>query len=176
MSVLVTAGSRHGSTEEIATSIAATIAANDIPCVNPTIDEARTMSFAEIGEIDAFVIGSGVYAGRWLESPRRFVERIAPALHGRRVWFFSSGPLGAPPQHEQNPTDIPTLCRLAASTDHRLFAGKLDRSTLSLGERALVAALRAPEGDFRNWASIEEWAEEIAAGLRTLPTSVVDSP
>ena len=33
---------------------------------------------------------------------------------------------------------------------HRLFAGKIDKSKLGFGERAL----RVPEGDFRDWAAI----------------------
>lgn len=47
--------------------------------------------------------------------------------------------------------------------DHRIFAGRLDASTLSLGERVAVRAVRAPEGDFRDWAAIRGWAREIAA-------------
>ena len=49
---------------------------------------------------------------------------------------------------------------------HRLFAGALDRHRLGWGERALVAALHAPEGDFRDWDAIEDWAGEIAAALK----------
>jgi menaquinone-dependent protoporphyrinogen oxidase len=36
---------------------------------------------------------------------------------------------------------------------------------LSFPERAIVGALRAPYGDFRNWDEIRNWAEEIAESL-----------
>ena len=49
--------------------------------------------------------------------------------------------------------------------DHRLFAGKLDRHQLSFPERALVLAVRAAEGDYRDWDEIASWAAEIAVVL-----------
>jgi len=51
--------------------------------------------------------------------------------------------------------------------EHRMFAGKLDKRQLGFGERAIVVALRVPEGDFRNWAEINGWASEIALSLRS---------
>jgi menaquinone-dependent protoporphyrinogen oxidase len=44
-------------------------------------------------------------------------------------------------------------------------AGKLVRKQLSFPERAIVAALRVPEGDFRDWAEIRQWAAGIADAL-----------
>jgi hypothetical protein len=34
---------------------------------------------------------------------------------------------------------------------HRVFAGKLVKKQLSFPDRAIAAALRVPEGDFRDW-------------------------
>lgn len=48
---------------------------------------------------------------------------------------------------------------------HELFCGKLDKSLLGFAERAIVAAVRAPEGDFRDWGAIEAWAGQIAGQL-----------
>ena len=48
---------------------------------------------------------------------------------------------------------------------HRVFGGKLDRSTLGFAERAICTALRAPEGDFRDFAEIRGWALGIAESL-----------
>lgn len=49
--------------------------------------------------------------------------------------------------------------------DHRIFAGKLARKQLRFPERAMASAIRAPDGDFRNWAEIREWAASIADAL-----------
>jgi menaquinone-dependent protoporphyrinogen oxidase len=48
---------------------------------------------------------------------------------------------------------------------HEVFAGKLDRAALSHVERLMVRALRAPEGDFRDWDAIRAWAQGVAAQL-----------
>jgi menaquinone-dependent protoporphyrinogen oxidase len=48
---------------------------------------------------------------------------------------------------------------------HRVFAGKLDKEKLGFGERAMVRALKAPEGDFRDWEAIDEFAGEIVSHL-----------
>jgi menaquinone-dependent protoporphyrinogen oxidase len=41
----------------------------------------------------------------------------------------------------------------------------IDRSPLGFGERAVVRAVRAAEGDYRDWAAIDAWAQEIASSL-----------
>ena len=37
--------------------------------------------------------------------------------------------------------------------------------TESFPERAIVSALRVPEGDFRDWTEIRQWAADIAGAL-----------
>jgi menaquinone-dependent protoporphyrinogen oxidase len=46
-----------------------------------------------------------------------------------------------------------------------MFFGALDRSKLAFGERMMVKAVKAPEGDFRDWNAISTWADEIAREL-----------
>jgi menaquinone-dependent protoporphyrinogen oxidase len=54
-----------------------------------------------------------------------------------------------------------------AARDHLLFAGRIDRKKLNFGERAIVGALKAPEGDFRDWDEIRDRALAIAKELKT---------
>ena len=110
------------------------------------------------------MIGSAVYVGRWLDTARELVEAIAGALAGRPVWLFSSGPLGPPDalKPEGDPVDAAALIAAVDAQDHRVFAGRLDRSLLGFGETAVVLAVRAPEGDFRDWAEIDGFAADIA--------------
>ena len=51
--------------------------------------------------------------------------------------------------------------------EHRILAGKLDKDQLTFGERAIVVAVRSPEGDFRDWDEIAAWAGQIAETLRS---------
>ena len=49
----------------------------------------------------------------------------------------------------------------------RVVGGKLDKRTLSAGERFVVRVVWTPEGDFRDWDEVRGYALEIAAALRT---------
>jgi menaquinone-dependent protoporphyrinogen oxidase len=96
----------------------------------------------------------------------RLVDRCAGGLAGRPVWLFSSGPVGDPPKPEEDPVDVADLIALTRARQHRVLAGKLVRRQLSFPERAIVAALHVPEGDFRDWPEIRAWAAEIAQVLQ----------
>jgi menaquinone-dependent protoporphyrinogen oxidase len=126
---------------------------------------------ADVSECEAFVLGSAVYAGHWLEPARRFVEAHGDELAERPTWLFSSGPIGDPPRlADQDAVQIEPIIATIGAKEHRVFAGKLDKNRLSFPERALVFAFRAAEGDFRDWDAIAAWASEIANALREKDT------
>jgi menaquinone-dependent protoporphyrinogen IX oxidase len=125
------------------------------------------------GTYDAVVLGSAVYVGRWLEPARHYVAEHASALRGLPVWLFSSGPVGNPPFPADEPHDVGPLARSIGARGHRVFPGRLDKSRLTIGERAMVTAMRAPIGDFRDWAAVQSWGDEIAAELVRLGTAPV---
>ena len=81
------------------------------------------------------------------------------------MWTFSSGPIGNPPKPDEDPVDVADILTALNSTEHRLFAGKLDVEKLGFSERAITKALRAPSGDFRDWDDIARWANEIGTAL-----------
>jgi menaquinone-dependent protoporphyrinogen oxidase len=63
--------------------------------------------------------------------------------------------------------DVAEVLAATRAREHRVFAGKLVRKQLAFPERAIVSALRVPEGDFRDWAEITGWAGAIATALRS---------
>jgi menaquinone-dependent protoporphyrinogen oxidase len=160
MRVLISVASRHGSTTELAEAIRHVLEGAGAQVTVVAAGEA-----ASIGDHDAIIVGSGVYAGRWLTSARRFVEENAAELQRMPVWLFSSGPLGDPPIPSDDPVDAARLATLIGARGHRVFAGSLARERLGLAERAVVRVVGAPYGDFRDWPEVTRWAEEIAAGL-----------
>ena len=159
--VLVSVASRHGGTEEIGEAIAAALTEEDIESEVQPPERVATLD-----GFDAVIVGSGVYAGHWLEAGKRFIERHKAELRQRPVWLFSSGPLGDPLAPIAEAVDVAPLVETIAARGHRVFAGKLAREELGFGERALVKMVRAPYGDYRNWPEIAAWAHEIAASLK----------
>lgn len=169
MRVLVTAASRHGSCAEVAEQIGRTLRAAGLPADVRTPD-----AVADVDGYGAVVLGSAVYYGRWLPAAVDFVRRTGPALAEVPVWLFSVGPVGAPvPQPTEPPPMAAEMVRRTCARDHRVFPGALDRKRLNLRDRLVVSALRAPEGDFRDWAAIRDWAGGIAAELRPAERAVV---
>jgi menaquinone-dependent protoporphyrinogen oxidase len=161
MRVLVTAATRYGATAEIAEAIGRVLAGRGL---DPTV--AAPEQVEGVDGYDAVVVGSAVYAGHWLKPARELVGRLGAALADRPVWLFSSGPVGDPPKPDEDPVDVAELLTATRAREHRLFAGRLVRRQLRFPERAVVSALRVPDGDFRDWSEISRWAAGIAATLR----------
>jgi menaquinone-dependent protoporphyrinogen oxidase len=166
MNVLVAYASRFGSTRGIAECIAERLRQEGTPA------EARPVEAAgDLGGYDAFVVGSAVFAGHWMEEATEFVRRNRAVLASRPVWLFSSGPIGAmATKHEPvEPKGIVQLRRAVGPRDHRVFFGAWGRSNLERGRlgfaERIVAKRFLPEGDWRDWPEIEAWATDIARSL-----------
>jgi menaquinone-dependent protoporphyrinogen oxidase len=160
MKVLVTAASKHGSTDEVARTIAEVLTEAGHSAV-----VAAPETLTSLNGFDAAVVGSAVYYGKWLDTSTTFIDRHTDWFDGRPVWLFSVGPLGDPPKPEAEPVEIPALVAKTRAREHRLFTGRLDRSRLSLGEKIIVKGVRAAEGDFRHWDEIRAWARAIGDAL-----------
>jgi menaquinone-dependent protoporphyrinogen oxidase len=186
--VLIAYGSRHGGTRGIAERIGEVLLTDGLEVVVTASDRA-----SDVGAADAFVVGSGVYMGSWLDEPLAFIRRNQDALAARPTWLFSSGPLRGssketedtdPVTNALGPTDGPgsggrkkveALSGAIHPRDHRVFFGAFDpkdppRALSERMVRMMPAAKKIlPPGDFRDWDEIEAWAHEIAAALATLP-------
>ena len=162
MQVLISAASKHGATAGIGDQIGETLRHRGFDVTVAEPDQAKP----EAG-YDGIVLGSGVYAGHWLKDAKLLAGRIADCDPAPLVWAFSSGPLGDPPKPDEEPVDVAGIVEAVAPVDHRIFAGKIDKSELGFGERAIMVAVRAPDGDFRDWDEIAMWANEIADALET---------
>jgi len=164
MRILVAHASKHGATAEIAGTVADVLRAH-----GHVVDLREASDELGLDCYEAVVIGSAVYTGRWLAPARRLAERARTELAGHPVWLFSSGPIGDPPKPDEDPVDVAVSA--VDAVEHRRFAGRLERARLGFVDRAVVAALRAPDGDFRDPEEIRGWAAEIAAALRRRATA-----
>jgi menaquinone-dependent protoporphyrinogen oxidase len=165
MTVLVTAASRHGATGEIAERIGADLTEHGLD-----VEVKRPQDVSDVGRYDAVVLGSAIYFGNWMKDARAFVEAHADELAQRPTWLFASGSITGDPPVADDPNAIrPSLVeKLLASSharEHKLFAGNLDSSTLTLAERLPVRMARGREGDWRDWREVDDWADAIAREL-----------
>jgi len=185
--VFIVYGSRHGGTEGIAERIGEVIRMHGIEAIVIPADRVPALD-----AVDAVVVGSGVYMGRWLDEPVRFIEHHLAELASRPRWLFSSGPLSRPAMQKDadmltaalGPEDGPgsggrkKIAELTAATharDHAIFLGRFDPDDppRAISERFVrlmpVAKGALPPGDFRDWDHVEAWAHEIAASLAKAP-------
>jgi menaquinone-dependent protoporphyrinogen oxidase len=160
MRVLVTTASRHGGTREIGAAVAEVLrgAGHDVTVADPD-DVDRVAGY------DAVVLGSAVYVGRLAVALRDLVERQGDELAARPVYLFWSGPVGVPPVPASEPDDVGAVARRVGAREVRAFGGRLVPTELGLAERALVALIRAEDGDFRDFADVEAWAGRVARDL-----------
>jgi menaquinone-dependent protoporphyrinogen oxidase len=170
--VLVVYASRHGATRGIAERIAATLRDEGLIC-----ELADANDVPALDDVDAFVIGSAAYMGRWLKEATEFVRRHQDALATRPVWLFSSGPIGTDLVDRKGrsvlvePEAVSAAARSLRARGTRVFFGKWDptQPPLNVAERLFqmipVPKDQMPMGDYRDWSAIEAWARDIARDL-----------
>jgi menaquinone-dependent protoporphyrinogen oxidase len=164
MRVIVASASKHGSTEGIAQGIA-----ERLHQLGHDAEAIRVSDVRDLSGTQAFVLGSAIYAGSWMKEATEFAQTHAGVLSDMPLWLFSSGPLGTEVHDdEEQPRQLAELTETLRPKAHRTFFGALDHSKLGFGERMMMKAVKAPEGDFRDWSAISGWADEIARELSDL--------
>ena len=169
MRVLVTYASKHGATADIAKAIGAVLTLHGLETAVLPVGEVRALPI-----YDAVVLGSAVYMGRWLAEAKDFAESNRETLAALRIWLFTSGPIGEPLSPHDEPAETQELAARLNARDRHSFAGRLEPRTLGFLERTAIHFVHAPEGDYRDWKAVREWAMTIARQLlasRTEPGS-----
>jgi menaquinone-dependent protoporphyrinogen oxidase len=165
MRFLVAYGSRHGGTADIAFFIAKRLRqrGHDV-----TVAEAGVVT--DVSGYDGAVVGSALYAGRWLKEPRDLVLDHASFFRTIPTWLFSSGPIGneITRDDEQQPSCLPKLEVAIGPRGHTIFGGRLEKDRLGWSERMMLMAVRAHDGDYRRWDVIAAWADAVALAATDL--------
>ena len=156
--VLVAYASKHGTTREVAESIARTLEERGL-----AVEVGEAKRVREVGRHDAFVVGGGLYMGRWHADARRLLRRHRDELAGMRVAVFAMGPdsledakvAESRKQLERALADTPEIEPIAVG----VFGGALEPE----GWRFPFNHL--PAFDARDWEAIGRWAADLAGHL-----------
>jgi menaquinone-dependent protoporphyrinogen oxidase len=159
--VLVAYSSKMGSTAEIAQAIGEELRRSG---AEVDVSDARTASPPL--EYDAVVLGSGVYAARWLKPARRYLKQNRRQLANRPTWLFQSGPIGRGDQTARTEPigKVASIARELGIDPPIVFGGNLDPARAK-GRIAKWVANSDAAGDYRDWNQIQEWAASIAEQL-----------
>jgi menaquinone-dependent protoporphyrinogen oxidase len=181
MPILVAYATRHGSTAGIAERIAERLRTAGLDAVARPVQDVH-----DAARYDAFAVGAAAYMFHWLGDATKFVEHNRAVLAAKPTWLFSSGPIGTDLVDKQGrdvfettiPKEFPRLRELIRPRGEKVFFGAIDPDAKPIGMaerfmKVMPAAKDAlPKGDFRDWAAIDAWADEIAAGLRVASGTV----
>ncbi len=162
--VLVAYASRMGSTAEIAEAIADQLRTHGLDVVTAACSAAP-----DPDGFDAVLVGSAVYATRWMKSARRFLRSHQEVLATRATWLFESGPTGElSDRRHESPAAVVRLAQHIGSPPIRVFGGNLDpaRATSPIAKWVANSDMA---GDYRDWQQIRDWADEIATRVLATP-------
>lgn len=172
--VLVTYGSKYGSTKEIAEKIGETLIESGLG-----VDVAAVGEVADVAKYGAIVAGSGIYIGQWRKDVVKFILDNELVLAEKPVWIFSSGPTSYDdvttgyPDNAKLPKKLFEVVNRIKPRDIAVFKGFVDPKKVDRMSKLIIKRIHANEadnpekgiGDYREWDTITDWAKTIASAL-----------
>jgi menaquinone-dependent protoporphyrinogen oxidase len=163
--VLVTYGSTHGSTAEVAAAVAGTLVEQGLAAV--------VLAARDVGNVagyDGVVIGAAIYAGRLHRDVRRLLRRLHRELAELPVAVFAMGPLtlkegdvaGSRRQLEHALARAADVQPVATA----VFGGVTKPDELRFPFNHM------PQADARDWEAINAWAREVSEAFARSPATL----
>jgi len=162
MKVLVATGSKYGSTREVGVAIGEVLSEAGFE-----VEVQDACDVLSVHYYDAIVVGSAVYGGLWRRDASDLVRDHMIELRRREVYMFSVG-METVVRPGQKLDEADGLAREVGAKTHQRFPGALEYEHLNVGEKAIIRALNPPRGDFRDFAAVRNWADQVASELRAV--------
>jgi menaquinone-dependent protoporphyrinogen oxidase len=156
--ILVAYATKHESTHEVATALAARMRSR-----GAEVDVRPASEVGTLAPYGAVVLGGALYAGRWHRDARRFLTRRGDELRRLPLAVFAMGPLALEPadiaasqrQLDRALAKEPGLALVSV----RIFGGVIDPAKLRFPFTHMNAA------DARDWDAVNAWADELVRRL-----------
>ncbi|MET1153794.1 flavodoxin domain-containing protein [Arthrobacter sp.] len=171
MTVLVAYASARGSTREMAEHIA-----SRLETVLGAVECRAVEEVESVAAYKAVVIGSAIHNQAWLPAATGFFARFAAELASRPVWAFNVGMADALPKPFrvrgaalQQKRLAAVLPKDVALRGHEVFSGVYESDQMPVPLRLLFRLAGGRFGDLRNWAAVDDWADQLASELDVRP-------
>ena len=162
VNILVTYATRYGSTGEIANIICEELNKIELISYNSPVN-----SNVELSNYDGLILGSPIYGGNWLYEAESFLKHNRNKLRKIPIALFSVGMVtiknvnNGKKEHERALERLPINHSLKNVIKVALFDGVSYRSNLPFWLRTLDFMAGTPQGDFRKWNVIRDWAKRV---------------
>jgi len=162
--VLVAFATRFGSTREIVSAMV-----HELKSAGLDAHGAEATSLLNPDDYDAVVIGSPIYGSKWLAAAGMFAAITSERINGKPVALFSVGTLSLnnPEAGEREHRDfVDNLADVAPKLNivsNALFSGYFERSNLPWYLRIIDRFVPTPQGDYRDWRSIQSWTKSLVS-------------
>jgi menaquinone-dependent protoporphyrinogen oxidase len=163
--ILVTYSTIHGSTQEVAEQVAATLREQ-----GSAVDLLPAKQVRSLDEYRAVVLGAPLYMFHWHREALNFLSRHRTALAQKPVAIFALGPVnndekefqGAREQLDKELVKFPWLVPVTIE----IFGGKMDPPNFRFPYKLIPARNKMPVSDIRNWEAIRSWAGNLLSKLQ----------
>lgn len=156
---LVAYVTRGGSTAEIALAIAKTLSAH-----GAEVDVLPINQVTGLKNYQAVVLGSAIRMSQWLPDAVKFVEHNQAQLSQMPTAFFAVHLMNMgidEASHRSRQAYLDPIRKLINPQKEAFFAGVGDWKKVSFVDGLIGKAVKAPEGDFRDWEAIHAWTEDL---------------
>jgi menaquinone-dependent protoporphyrinogen oxidase len=152
--LLVAFATKHGSTQEVAESVAEALRARDV-----AVDVVAASAVTSLEHYDGVVLGGALYMGRWHGDALKFLKSHRHELASTPLAVFAMGP------------------KTLAETEVEASRAQLDRALASVKDIVPVSVAifggvvdptklhfpltHMPASDARDWDAITAWADEL---------------
>lgn len=161
--VLVTYATRTGTTQEVAVAIG-----EELETKGAKVDVKNAKEVEDLTAYRAVILGSAIRAGNLMPEAIEFVKANQEKLSQIPVaYFVVCATLREDTEENRQAVAayLDPLREIIEPVEEGLFAGAIDRSKLSFPMRLVLKAMKAEEGDWRDWEAIRAWAAELYPAL-----------
>jgi menaquinone-dependent protoporphyrinogen oxidase len=165
--ILVAYASTHGSTQEVAEAVAATLREHEL-----AVDLQPARNVRSLDGYGAVVLGAPLYMFHLHKDGLRFLSKHKKVLTGGLpIAIFAGGPIETDDgnqwqevrkQLDQELAKFPWLRPVVVE----VIGGRFDPAKLRFPWNLIPALKKMPPSDLRDWAAIHAWADSLAQQLQ----------